>query len=252
MRMPGIFIGHGSPMSAIENNAFTNEWKKLGEQFKPKAILVISAHWFTEGTKTQDDISPNKINDMYGFPQELYTMTYPVQGDKTLTQEIKNVLGKSVVIDNSWGIDHGTWSVLVHMYPEANIPVVQLSVDRTISPQDHFNIGQSIAGLRDQGYMIIGSGNVVHNLRMMSQGNTKSPWAESFDNYIEEAVVNRDFDKCIHYLGFGDAARESVPTPEHFYPLLSILGASNAEDTITVFNKAIEFSCVSMTGYLFS
>lgn len=252
MRMPAIFVGHGTPMNAIEHNQFTKEWEKIGQKFKPKAIIMISAHWFTQGTLTQDNKNPEKINDMYGFPDELYTMDYPAVGMKVLTKEIVKSLGESVTVDRNRGIDHGAWSVLVHMYPKADIPVVQLSVDRTKTPQEQFEIGKKITHLREHGYMIIASGNVVHNLgRLNPEANKPHPWASSFDDYIEAAIRRNDFDKCINYLEFGEAANLSVPSPDHYYPLLNILGAVRSDDQVTIFNKGYDMGGLSMTGYLF-
>lgn len=252
MRMPAIFVGHGSPMLAIEDNDYTREWKAIGKQFKPKAILVISAHWYTSGNRTQDEPKPKKIDDMYGFPKALYDLEYPVNGDQALTDEVEKLLGDEVVVDNSWGIDHGSWAVLVHMYPDVDIPIVQLSVDGTKSPKEQFELGQKLSVLRDRGYMILGSGNVVHNLRRIDP-NTKGAfdWASDFDDYIEKAIRDRDYKRCIDYLAFGEASRLSVPTPDHFYPLLNILGAVKEEDKLTVFNKGYDMGSLSMTGYLF-
>jgi len=251
-KMPAIFIGHGIPTNAIQQNDYTETWRKIGEKYKPKAILMISAHWFTKGLLTQDNNQPEKINDMYGFPQELYDLTYPVYGDVSLTRAIKVAFGDGVTINNQWGIDHGAWSVLVHMYPNADVPVVQLSVDRTKNPKEQFDIGKKIANLREQGYMIIASGNVVHNLRKINPALTGPyPWASAFDDYIENAIRSNDYNKCIDYLSFGEPAQLSVPMPDHFFPLLNLLGAVDEEDQLTIFNKGYELGCLSMTGYLF-
>lgn len=226
--------------------------EKGRESFKPKAIIMISAHWFTSGTLTQKEEAPRKINDMGGFPKELYEMAYPVMGTKALSQEILKTLGEGVKVDNNWGIDHGAWSVLVHMYPKADIPVVQISVDRTKSPQEQFELGKKIKHLRQEGYMIIASGNVVHNLRQLRQTpETPHPWAVSFDDYIEVAIKHKEFDKCIHYLDFGEAASLSVPSPDHYYPLLTVLGAVESDDKVRVFNKGYDMASLSMTSYLF-
>lgn len=252
MRMPAIFVGHGSPMNAILNNEYTENWAKIGREFKPKAILMISAHWYTDQTLTQNQENPEKTNDMYGFPEALYTMTYPVHGDSILTERIQSTLGEAVTIDNSWGIDHGAWSVLVHMYPKADVPIVQVSVHKGKSPEEQFELGIKLKGLRDEGYMIIASGNVVHNLgRLNPNLDGAYPWASEFDDYIEEAIMSGAYDKCIQYLEFGEAARLSVPTPDHYYPLLNLLGAVVAEDCVTVFNKGYDLGSVSMTSYLF-
>ncbi len=262
MKMPALFVGHGSPMNAVEDNDYTREWQRIGKAYKPKAILMISAHWYTDGQKTQDDKHPRKIDDMYGFPRDLYDLEYPALGDKALTEDIIASLPESVVVDNTWGgLDHGTWSVLIHMYPEADVPVVQLSVDYTKKPEEQFEVGRAIGHLRDKGYMIIGSGNVVHNLRMINPSlDGPDPRAASFDDYIEAAIRSGDFDQCVHYLDFGDAAKYSVPTPDHYYPLLNILGAAStgnksadnsAKINVEVFNKSYDMGSLSMTGYLF-
>lgn len=252
MKMPAIFVGHGSPMNAIESNSYTDQWRLIGEKYKPKGIVVISAHWYTSGNKTQDDLEANKINDIYGFPRGLYELAYPARGNREMTQAITESLGKEVIIDNSWGIDHGTWSVLLHMYPNADIPVVQLSVDRDKRPEEQVQVGKKIAGLRNQGYMILGSGNVVHNLRMINPDlSDGSQWAQRFDDYIENAIRSSNYEACIDYSKLGDASQYSVPTPEHYYPLLNVLGAVSKEDVVTVFNKAYEMGSLSMTSYLF-
>lgn len=252
MRMPAIFIGHGSPMNALETNKYTEKWQSMGKKYRPEAILVMSAHWFTHGSRIQDEPHPKKINDMYGFPEALYKLEYAVQGDKTLTDEVSRLLGNDVKVDNSWGIDHGSWSVLVHMYPEGDIPIVQLSVDASKTPQDQFLVGQKIAQLRDQGYMVLGSGNVVHNLRRIEPSTTQPfPWAATFDDYIEQAIREEAYERCVNYLDLGDVSRLSVPTTDHYYPLLNVLGAVRENDTLTVFNKGYEMGSLSMTGYLF-
>ncbi len=251
MKMPAIFVGHGSPMNAIEDNKYSNTWKKIGKRFQPKAILMISAHWYVNKTAIQDAANPNQIYDMYGFPDELYQLKYPASGDEKLTATILEELGDSVVIDNSWGIDHGAWSVLVHMYPDASIPVVQLSVNRLKSPQEQYDLGVKLAHLRELGYLIIASGNIVHNLRLVNFGqNEPFDWAIRFDDYIEKAITSREFDKCISYT-LEPSSKLAVPTPDHYYPLLTMLGTTGKDDQITVFNKGYEYGSLSMTGYIF-
>lgn len=252
MRMPSVFIGHGSPINAISDNSYTKNWREIGGNFIPTAIIVFSAHWYTLGSKTQDEKYPQKINDMYGFPEELYNLKYQVSGLSELTKEIVDTLGSSVSIDNSWGIDHGSWSVLVHMYPQANIPVIQISIDKNKNALEHFNIGEKLSHLRDKGYMIISSGNIVHNLGLINSSLASPyPWAVEFDDYIESAIKLRDFDKCINYLDKGKSAQLSVPTPDHYFPLLTLLGTIGKDDEITVFNKAFEMGSISMTSYIF-
>lgn len=252
MKQPAIFVGHGTPMNAIENNAFTESWRELGERIKPKAILMVSAHWFTRGTYTQDDKAPRVINDMYGFPKPLYEVNYQVAGLKELTDRVMAQVSPDVAINNEWGIDHGAWSVLTHMYPNKDIPVVQLSVDAQKSPAEHFEIGKKLAALREEGYLIMGSGNIVHNLRRVDFGRRDGyAWADEFDGYIKEAILSGDFDKCINYASQGDIAKYAVPTTDHYDPLLYVLGAASTEDKVTVFNEASVMGALSMTSYIF-
>ncbi len=253
MKMPAIFLGHGSPMNALEDNKYTREWKKLGEQYQPKGILIISGHWYTEGSRIWDLDQPVKIDDMYGFPQALYSLKYPGRTSIELVNLVKEKLGSVVKIDNSWGLDHGAWSVLVHMYPEANIPLLQLSLDRNKSPRQHFDLGRKLKDLRQDGYMILGSGNIVHNLSLLDFNmHTGYPWAIEFDDFIEKAIVEKNFDKVLDYASLGRSAYLSLPTPEHFYPLLVILGASDHEDQVSVVNKGFDLGSTSMTGFVFN
>ncbi len=189
---------------------------------------------------------------MYGFPKELYDLKYKVSGKGALTKGIIDALGDSVTIDNSWGIDHGTWSVLVHMYPEANIPVVQLSIDAGKTPTLVAQAFEALTNLREQGYMILGSGNIVHGLRKAIFGIPAYKWAEQFDDYIQEVIFKREFDKCINYKSLGEIAMESAPTPDHYYPLLNLLGTVKDNDTIEMFSKDYMAGSISMTGYIFS
>ena len=190
MRMPVIFSGHGSPMIALENNEITVGMEKVGRHVigkygKPKAILAISAHWYTRGTCVQSVEQPKQVYDMYGFPEELYQVKYPVTGDKELTEKVETVLGDLVSVNNSWGIDHGTWTVLVHMFPKADIPVVQLSVDGTLTAEECYQVGQKLSALREEGYLIFGSGNVVHNLRRVEWDNPDgTEMTNAFNDYI--------------------------------------------------------------------
>lgn len=253
MKMPAIFVGHGSPMNAIESNGYTKLWAKIGTMYQPKAILMISAHWYKPATLVQDAPVPEQIYDMYGFPEALYRLRYPARGDTSLTEMVVEALGQSAVsIDNSWGIDHGAWSVLVHMYPKADIPVVQLSVNHRLNPEQQLELGKKLAHLRDQGYMIIASGNIVHNLGLVDfYARDPFEWAIRFDDHIEKAIRNGDYASCVAYRDFGEAARLAVPTPDHYYPLLVLLGTVGENDQVTVFNKAYEYGSLSMTGYLF-
>lgn len=252
-KMPMIFAGHGSPMSAIENNEFTKVWEQLGKRIpRPKAVLAISAHWTTKGIKTQSAAQPKQIYDMYGFPKELYNLKYQVQGDAALTTWLQtNIHTVPISIDDSWGIDHGTWAVLCKIYPAADIPVVQLSVDISASPAQLYKIGQELRKLRKQGILIFASGDVVHNLRHIDWNQEKGfDWADAFDMYIRDRILARDDEAVVNYTAFGEAARLACPTPEHFYPLLYVLGAAAPDDKITIFNDARTMGSLSMTGYL--
>ncbi|MBF0547670.1 MAG: 4,5-DOPA dioxygenase extradiol [Candidatus Riflebacteria bacterium] len=252
-KMPILFVGHGSPMNAIEDNAYTKGWEEISRRIpKPEAILAISAHWYTNGSRVADAAKPKTIYDMYGFPDSLYKVTYNAPGAPELANLTKKSISRNVQIDNTWGIDHGTWSVLHKMYPKADIPVFQLSVDSSASPEIHFQIGQEISSFREKGVLILGSGNVVHNLSRINWGMQGGhPWAIEFDNYIKDKIISRDYQDVINYKSAGKSSEMSFPTPEHFFPLLYILGASNTGDRLTIFNDSCTLGSLSMTCYLF-
>lgn len=254
-KMPMLFVGHGSPMNAIEDNRYTRGWKEIAEQIpKPESIISISAHWYTKGTKIMNEENPKTIHDMYGFPKELYEILYKAQGNRELAGKVKNLISKQSAFDNSWGIDHGTWSVLVHMYPERNIPVFQISIDAAAPPEVHYQIGKELKSLRNQGVLLFGSGNIVHNLGLIDWGieDKGFEWAYQFDDYIKESIINRNHETVINYLHLEKTAKLAVPTPEHFYPILYILGASDEEDKISVYNDSCVLGSLSMTSYLFT
>ncbi len=255
MKYPVLFLGHGSPMLAIEDTPAARGLKAFGKEFretyeKPKAILMISAHWYTHGSRIQTVSTPKQVYDMYGFPEELYQVKYPVTGYKPLSDRVQELLGDTVTVDDTWGIDHGTWTVLIHVFPEADIPVVQLSVDMDASPEECFAIGEKLAVLREEGYLICASGNVVHNLRMvrwdMQDG---TPQCKAFNDTVVRDVVNHDLDPIIHYdsLEYADYA---VPTPDHYLPLLYTLGAAK-EEPVTVFNNLCDLGSMALTGFRF-
>ncbi|RBP66734.1 4,5-DOPA dioxygenase extradiol [Alkalibaculum bacchi] len=253
-KMPVVFIGHGSPMNAIEKNDYTKSWREIGQRIpKPKAIISFSAHWFTQGTKIMNEEKPRTIYDMYGFPDELYEIIYHSPGSPSLAQVTKNLISKETEYDNSWGIDHGTWSVLVHMYPKMDIPLFQISIDANASPEEHYEIGKALRSLRNEGVLLFGSGNIVHNLRLVdwNMGNEGFDWAYNFDDFIKENILERNHENILHFENKGNLAKLAVPTPDHFYPLLYILGASSEEDKVTIFNKSGELGSLTMTGYLF-
>jgi 4,5-DOPA dioxygenase extradiol len=252
-KMPALFVGHGSPMNAIEDNEYTRTWKKIAERIpKPEAILSVSAHWFTKGTRIMDQKNPQTIYDMYGFPKELYEVTYQTAGSPEIAKAAKKLISKETEFDRSWGIDHGTWSVLVHMYPDRDVPVFQISIDADASPEEHYKIGTELKALREQGVLIFGTGNVVHNLRMVdwNKANKGFDWAYEFDEYIYENLLGKNHEKILRYHELGNIARLAVPTPDHFDPLLYLLGASDKEDKISVYNKSCELGSLSMTAYL--
>ena len=252
-KMPVLFIAHGTPMNAIEDNEYTRNWTKIASEIpKPKAILAVSAHWYTSGSRITDEAKPKMVYDMFGFPDELYKVQYNAKGSPELAHLTKNLIKRDVKIDNSWGYDHGTWSVLCKMYPKANIPVYQLSVDSSASAETQFQIGQEISSLREKGVLIVGSGNVVHNLSRISWGMEGGlPWAVDFDNYIKDKIIKRQYEDVINYKSAGKSSELAFYTPDHFYPLLYVLGASREEDKLSIFNDSCTLGSLSMTCYLF-
>jgi 4,5-DOPA dioxygenase extradiol len=251
--MPVLFVGHGSPMNAIEDNEYTRGWEEVaGNIPKPEAILAISAHWFTPGTRIADTEAPKTIYDMYGFPDELYKVTYNAPGAPEVAHLTKSLISRDVQIDNSWGIDHGTWSVLHKMYPAADIPVFQLSMDRNASAAMHFQIGQEIGILREKGVLLLASGNVVHNLAKINWGMQGGySWANEFDGYIKGKIIDRKYKDVIDFKSAGPSEEMAFVTTEHYYPLLYMLGASSPDDRLTVFNNSCTLGSLSMTCYLF-
>ena len=254
-KMPVIFVGHGDPMIALKINEMTETLKKIGKDIiekhgEPKAILCISAHWYTKDTFIQSTEIPNQVYDMFGFPNELYEVKYPVKGSKELTKEVEKILGNEVKINDDWGIDHGTWTVFIHMFPKAKIPVVQLSVDANLSANKAYKLGEKLAKLREKGYLIVGSGNIVHNLRKIEWDNPKGTQeADKFDRYILENISKREDEKVIKYEEH-EYSNYAVPTPDHFMPILYILGASQGEKPY-IFNEMRELGSLSMTSYAF-
>ena len=251
-RMPALFIGHGSPMNAIEDNEFSRAWAEVGQSIpKPKAILCISAHWETVGTRVTSMDRPRTIHDFHGFPKPLFDMEYPAPGDPALARLIhKWVVDMPITLDSDWGLDHGSWSVLCRMFPKADIPVVQLSLDRTKPPAFHYGLGKSLRELRNRGILIVASGNIVHNLGAVVWRDTAHHWALEFDRQIKRLIVSGDHDAIIDYDQFGEAAKASVPTPEHFLPLLYILGLQETGEEVTFFNEKVTLGAISMTSLL--
>lgn len=252
-RMPALFVGHGSPMNAIEENAFSLSWRSLGQTLpRPRAILCISAHWETFGAHVTAMERPRTIHDFGGFPPELYAVQYPASGSRWLAEA---VLGnRAVTPDQAWGLDHGCWSVLKNMYPEADVPVVQLSLDRNLTPREHFALGKSLSGLRDQGVLVIGSGNLVHNLRLLafSEGQTAFgfDWALEANALFKRLIDEGAFDTLMAYETLGRAVQLAVPTPEHFLPALYVLALKTSGERIRYFNDEPWGGSLTMTSFL--
>lgn len=254
-RMPAVFLGHGDPMIALADNELTRRFRALGERIvagfgRPKAILAVSAHWYNARTFVQTDPEPRHVVDLTGFPKELYELKYPVRGDAGLSARVLAAPGLDARVDDSWGVDHSVWSVLVHVFPEADVPVVQLSVNRFLDASASYEAGKKLAFLRDEGYLILASGNVVHNLRRVDWDNPAgTPEADAFDEWIRAQVEARRDDAVIDFRRHGDAAY-AVPSPDHFLPLLYALGASAGEKPCA-FNVVRTLAAISMTSYAF-
>jgi 4,5-DOPA dioxygenase extradiol len=251
-RMPVAFIGHGNPMNAIEDNAYSKSWKSLGTKLpKPKAILCVSAHWETSGTYVTAMEKPKTIHDFGGFPQALFDAQYPAPGSPEVAKETaKEVKKTNVGLDDKWGLDHGTWSVLLPMYPKADIPVLQLSLDYTKPPQYHYELAKELSKLRERGVLIIGSGNIVHNLRMMKWNGGNYDWAEEFDAVAKKHIASGDHKPLIEYEKLGNAAKLSIPTNEHYLPMLYILGLTAKNESPTFFNESVDLGSVSMRSFV--
>ncbi len=249
--LPAVFFGHGNPMNAVQTNAYTEAWRRIGEELpRPRAILSISAHWFVPGTSVTAADAPRTIHDFGGFPAELYEVQYPAPGAPGLARRIQEMLAPfAVEAGTSWGLDHGTWSVLRHVYPDADIPVIQLSINETRPASWHFEIGRRLAPLRDQGVFIMGSGNLVHNLHAYAWGrHAQAPydWAVRFERRAKELMLAHDFEPLVQYDGLGPDAILSVPTPDHYLPLLYVLGAWRVGDAIAFPVEGVDGGSISM------
>lgn len=253
--MPVLFAGHGSPMNAIEDNQFTRGWRDIAETIlKPEAILCISAHWETKGTCVTAMDNPKTIHDFGGFPEALYNVQYPAPGSPDLAEEtIRTVRKTEVRHDNSWGLDHGCWSVIKHMYPDADIPVIQMSLDYSKSPESHYELAGELASLRKKGVLIIGSGNMVHNLGMIAWDKMDLPeygydWALEASAKMKKLILSGDHKPLIDFRSQGRAFENAIPTPEHFLPLLYILALKEADEQITFFNDKPVMGSLTMTS----
>jgi 4,5-DOPA dioxygenase extradiol len=252
LRMPVLFVGHGSPMNAIEDNVWSRGFRDLGRALpRPKAILTVSAHWYVEGTFTTANERPKTIHDFGGFPDALFRVQYPAPGDPVLARRVVEAVGnRRASVDGTWGLDHGTWSVLMHLRPAADVPVVQLSIDGRLAPAEHLAIGRALAPLRDEGVLVLGSGNLVHNLRhafgAWHRGETATPeWARDFDLGIARALEEHDSDRLVRALE-SDAGRLSHPTPDHYLPLLYAAGASSQDDAVRFPIDGFDMASLSM------
>jgi 4,5-DOPA dioxygenase extradiol len=254
--MPVLFIGHGSPMNGIQHNEFSESWSKLGQDIPvPKAILVISAHWLSKGTKITAMNFPETIHDFGGFPNELYEVQYPAPGNPELARETASIIQSTKVeLDHDWGLDHGAWTVIRNMYPEANIPVLQLSIDYTRGAAYHYELAKELSSLRRKGVLIMGSGNMVHNLRMIAfdkiDENFGFDWAVEMNETFKENIINHNHGALIHYEKFGLAAKLAVPTPDHYYPLLYSLGLQAENEEVRLFNDKLMAGSLTMTSLL--
>jgi 4,5-DOPA dioxygenase extradiol len=248
IKMPVLFVGHGSPTNAIEDNEFSRAWADAAKAIpRPKAIICVSAHWETSGTSVTAMERPKTIHDFFGFPQELYKMRYPAPGSPALARLTSQIVHEvDIHADSDWGLDHGTWSVLSHMFPEAEIPVIQLSLDRTKGPVFHYELGRELKALRNKGILIIGSGNMVHNLGEMVWQETAYDWAIEFDAMMKSLILSGDHDPIINYPNLGEAAQLSVPTNEHFLPLLYILALQDKKDDLHFFAEKVTLGSISM------
>jgi 4,5-DOPA dioxygenase extradiol len=247
-RMPVLFVGHGSPMNAIEDNEFSRAWTEAGKTLpRPKAILCVSAHWETSGSQVTAMDQPKTIYDFYGFPPELYAKTYPAPGSPQLAQRVVELVRPvEVQPDLSWGLDHGTWSVLARLFPQADVPVVQLSLDRGKSPQAHYDLGGQLKPLRDEGVLIVGSGNIVHNLGMIVWEDTAFDWAVEFDAKVKRWILDEDHAAIIDYPKQGRAAALAINSAEHFKPLLYALGAGEPGEPVSFFAEKLWGGSLSM------
>lgn len=261
--MPLLFVGHGSPMNAIEDNEFSKRWEQMGKEIaQPNAVLCISAHWLTKGTYVTAMEQPKTIHDFGGFPQALFDVQYPAPGSPSLAGEVNSIIkSTNVGLDHDWGLDHGTWSVVKRMYPisnlpagQAGIPVLQLSIDYNKPAQYHFDLAKELAALRKKGVLIIGSGNMVHNLGMIAWNKINEPeygfdWAHEINAVFKKQISERNFQPLINYESLGTAAKLAIPTPDHYYPMIYSLGLMEKSDDVSFFNDKAVGGSLTMTSF---
>lgn len=251
--MPVLFVGHGSPMNGIEDNAFSQRWQKLAQEIPtPQAVLVISAHWFTRGTKITAMDFPQTIHDFGGFPKELFAVQYPAPGHAALAKETAALVQSAhVELEHDWGLDHGSWTIVRHMYPKANIPVLQLSIDYTKGPQYHYDLAKELTALRQKGVLIMGSGNMIHNLRLVNWAMINGggyDWAYTLNDTFKELILSGAHQSLIHYHTLGKEALLAIPTPEHYLPLLYTLGLQGKDEAVSFFNDQLVGGSLNMTS----
>jgi 4,5-DOPA dioxygenase extradiol len=249
--MPVIFFGHGNPMNALSKNAYTDGWVFIGKSVpRPKAVLAVSAHWYVPACSVTANLVPPTIHDFGGFPRELYQVEYPAPGSPELARRVKNLLAPtSVALDNSWGLDHGTWAVLTHVFPSADIPVIQLSIDDRQPPSFHYEMGKRLAPLSEEGALVIGSGNLVHNLHAYAWGKREVQpfdWAVRFENRVRELLLKGDIAQVVAYESLGREAMLSVPTPDHYLPLLYVLGLRKGKEKVSFPVQGVDGGSISM------
>ena len=254
-RMPVLFVGHGSPMNAIEENEFVQGWRNLGKTLpRPKAILVISAHWETKGTYVTAVSKPDTIHDFGGFPKALYEVQYPAPGSPELAHETKRIITKTTVgLDEKWGLDHGAWSVIRRIYPEADIPITEMSLDYGQGPQYHYDLARELASLRNKGVLIMGSGNLVHNLRMIAWDKMNEPqygydWAIEANNKFKQLIESGNHKDLINYTSLGHEVQMAIPSPDHFLPLLYSLALKKENEPVSFFNDQAVMGSLTMTS----
>jgi len=250
-KMPALFIGHGSPMNALYDNSFTRHLNALGKSLpeKPKAILVVSAHWLTKDTHVLVSSKPRTIHDFGGFPKELFDMEYPAPGAPDIAKETKNMINSTKVIeDSAWGLDHGAWTILKHLFPDADVPVFQLSIDYAKAPEYHYNLAQELKALRKKGVLIIGSGNIVHNLYNIDFDTNAKPfeWAVEFDSIVKSKLEHRQFADLMNYTNLGKSAMMAVPTNDHYLPMFYTLGLSDKDEELKFTFEEIQNGSISM------
>lgn len=251
--MPAVFLGHGNPMNAIQDNAYTRAWVELaGTLPRPRLILSVSAHWYLPGSRVTMADPPPTIHDFGGFPRPLFEVQYPALGSPELARRVRALLAPThVILDPAWGLDHGTWSVLVHLFPKAEVPVVQLGLDETLTPGEHYDLARRLQPLRDEGVLILGSGNVVHNLHTYAWGRQSAEpyeWAVRFEARLRDLLTARDLRRAADYAALGRDAALAVPTPEHFLPLLYVLAQWRPDEPVTFPVEGVDGGSVSMLG----